>query len=133
MKHLFLKIISSTALSLSAFGAVLGAQPSSNSLIVYNGGIALVHEQRALSTQKSDGSIIYEGVANTIEIDSVNVKLDDSITLYSQQYRFDKLTQKKLLEAHIGKEVEVRVMKDSKNFQILKATLLSNDGNLCIV
>ena len=113
--------------------STLGSDIKNNSLIVYNDNIALVHEERALSINKNDKEIIYRGVANTIDTDSVNVKLPDSVTLYSQQYRFDKLSQKKLLEAHIGKEVVVRIPKDNKNFKKVKAKLLSDSGNYSIV
>ncbi len=104
-----------------------------NSLIVYNGNVGLVHENKNIKIKKSDATITYEGVASTIETDSVNVKLPDSVKLYSQQYRYDKLTLAKLLEAHIGKAIQVRVMKDAKNFKIIDATLLSNNTNSSLV
>ena len=104
-----------------------------NSLIVYNGNVGLVHENKNIKIKKSDTTITYEGVASTIETDSVNVKLPDSVTLYSQQYRYDKLTLAKLLDAHIGKAIQVRLLKDAKNFTIISATLLSNNGNSSLV
>ena len=106
---------------------------TNNSLIVYNGNVGLVHENKFIKIKKSDSTITYEDVASTIETDSVNVKLPDSVTLYSQQYRFDKLTLAKLLDAHIGKAVQVRILKDAKNFTIINATLLSNNGNSSLV
>ncbi|WP_321777530.1 hypothetical protein [Sulfurimonas sp.] len=81
----------------------------SSSLIVYNGGIGLVHEQRDLNLKKGDKQIIYKDVARTINTDSVNITLPTSVKLYSQQYRFDKLTLYKLLDAHIGKKVKVGI------------------------
>lgn len=113
--------------------AVLSEKIENNSLIVYNGNIGLVHEERDLKVKKDDVSITYEGVASTIETDSVNVKLSDSINIYSQQYRFDKLTQAKILNAHIGKKIQVKVLKDVKNFKIINATLLSNEGSRTLV
>ena len=122
-----------TIIPITIFATKLDIKPLSNSLIVYNDGIGLVHEKRALSLQKDDISIVYEGVASTIETDSVNVKLDDSVTLFSQQYRFDKLTQKKLLDAHISKLVDVRALNNANNINILDATLLSSNGGSSII
>jgi hypothetical protein len=111
-------------LSSSLLAATLSPKPTSSSLIVYNGGIGLVHEEKKLSIKKGDKQIVYKGVASTIETDSVNVALPKSVTLYSQQYRFDKLTMSKLLEAHIGKKVKVNKK---------KVILLSHSGASAIV
>ncbi len=119
MQKLSLTLTSLLFLSYSLFSATLSDKPSSSSLIVYNGGIALVHEERKLHLNKNDRQIIYRGVASTIQTDSVNVVLPNSVTLFSQQYRFDKLTMFKLLDAHIGKKVKV----DKKS-----VTLLSHNG-----
>ena len=129
MKILSLALLTATAL----FGATLNQNPTNNSLIIYNSNVGLVHEDKELSLKKNDREIIYEDVASTINTDSVNVNLPSGVSLFSQQYRFDKLTQKKLLDAHIGKSINVKIMKDAINFKTIKATLLSNDGNRCIV
>jgi len=127
MYKLYLGFISLLLFS-SANSAILN-----NSLIVYNGNVGLVHEAKNIHIKKSDSTITYEDVASTIETDSVNVKLPDSVKLYSQQYRFDKLTLTKLLDAHIGKPVQVRILKDAKNFKVIDASLLANNGNSSLV
>ncbi len=124
MQRLSLALTSLLVLSSTLFCATLSQKPTASSLIVYNGGVALVHEQRELNLNKNDKQIIYRGVASSIETDSVNVSFPSSLTLYSQQYRFDKLTMFKLLDAHIGKKVRV----DKKI-----VTLLSHDGKNAIV
>jgi len=124
MQKLFLTLTSLLFLFSSLFSASLSDKPTSSSLIVYNGGIGLVHEERELNLRRGDKQIIYRDVASTIETDSVNVALPESVTLFSQQYRFDKLTMSKLLDAHIGKRVQVA--KES-------LTLLSHDGKSAIV
>ena len=129
-KTLILYLLLTTNLLL---GSVLGNKTKESSLIVYNDNIALVHEERALSVNRGDREIIYKGVANTIDTDSVNIDLPDSVTLYSQQYRFDKLSQRKLLDTYIGKKVIVRVQKDTKNFKKIKAKLLSSGGTYSLV
>ena len=125
---IYFSFISTLLLVSSANSAIL-----KNSLIVYNGNVGLVHESKNISIKKSDTTITYEDVASTIETDSVNLKLPSSVKLYSQQYRFDKLTLTKLLKTHIGKPIQVRILKDAKNFKIIDATLLANNGNSSLV
>ncbi len=133
MKKISLGVLSSLLITTASFSATLSNKITNNSLIVYNGNIALVHEERALNVDKNDKEIIYRGVANTIDTDSVNVELPKSVSLYSQQYRFDKLSQQKLLNAHINKEVSVRILKNAKEFVKIKATLLSSNSAYSIV
>ena len=121
MKHLStLTLLSSSLL----FASTLSQEPISSSLIVYNNGIALVHEQRNLNLKKDDREIVYSPVANTIITDSVNISLPKEVTLYSQQYRYDQLNLHKLLDAHIGKKVKV---------DIDELTLLSHQANTAIL
>jgi hypothetical protein len=133
MKKISLAILSSLLVTTAGFSSTLGDKIKNNSLIVYNGNIALVHEERSLNVNKNDKEIVYRGVANTIDTDSVNVELPNSIKLYSQQYRFDKLSQQKLLNTHIGKEITAKILKDAKNFVKIKATLLSSNSSYSIV
>ena len=133
MKKLSIALISSILTTSILLGSSLSQNSTSSSLIIYNSNVGLVHENRELNVKKNDKEIIYGDVASTINTDSVNVDLPKGVSLFSQQYRFDKLTQKKLLDAHIDKRVDVKVMKDSKNFKIIPATLLSNDGKISII
>lgn len=128
MQKIYLGFISTLLLFTHANSAIID-----NSLIVYNGNVGLVHESKNIKIKKGDVTITYEDVASTIETDSVNVKLPASVKLYSQQYRFDKLTLTKLLNAHIDKPIQVRILKDAKNFEIIDATLLANNGNSSLV
>ncbi|MGB3961427.1 MAG: hypothetical protein WBK95_04275 [Sulfurimonas sp.] len=115
------------------WAATLSKRTAEDSLIVYNSNIGLVHEQRDLSIIQEEQSIVYEGVASSIDVDSINVALPQELELKSQQYRFDKLTQNKLLEAHIDKSIEVRLPRDGQSFKIISATLLSSEGAKSIV
>ena len=128
MHKIYLGFISTLLLFTHANSSLIN-----NSLIVYNGNVGLVHESKNITVKKSDVTITYEDVASTIETDSVNVKLPESVKLYSQQYRFDKLTLSKLLDAHIDKAIQVPILKDAKNFKIIDATLLTNNGNSSLV
>ncbi len=133
MKKLALSLLSTLLLTSGLYAVTLSSNSAENSLIIYNSNIALVHEDRKLHLSKDDTQIIYEDVAFSINTDSVNVTLPKGINLFSQQYRYDKLTQSKLLDAHIGKNISVKVMKNVKDFKTIKAQLLSNDGYSCIV
>ena len=102
-----------------------------SSLVVYNSNIALVHEERSLRLDKSENSIIYEDVAPSIITESINLKLPKGVKLYSQQYRYDKLTLAKLLHYNIGKKVKV----GEKTFTLLSANnkeaiLKNSKGNI---
>jgi len=133
MKILSFTVISAFMVSSSLFGVTLSPSSTNNSLIIYNSNIGLVHEQRELTLEKDETQIIYEDVASSINTDSVNVNLPSEISLQSQQYKFDKLTQRKLLDAHIGKMIDVRVEDNAKNYKTVQAELLSNDGMNSIV
>ena len=133
MKRLSLAILSTFFLISGACSATLTSEVQNNALVVYNNGIGLVHEQRLLDLKKTDTSLIYEGVANTIDTDSVNLKLPSSIELNSQQFRFDKLTLEKLLDAHINKNIEVKIKNDPNSFTTIPATLLSSNVNIALV
>jgi len=124
MKNITLSTFALLLTLSSTYASTLNEKPTTNSLVVYNSNIGLVHEERKLSLDTKDSFILYEDVASSIDTDSVNVKLPSGVTLYSQQYRYDKLTRAKLLEAFIGKEV--MVAKD-------KVTLLSSSGISCII
>ncbi|RUM61461.1 MAG: hypothetical protein DSZ03_08385 [Sulfurimonas sp.] len=133
MKTVSLSLISSFLLATTTFGATLSKDLLESSLVVYHGAVALVHEKRHLHVNSEDQQIVYEGVANTIETDSVNVLLPSGITLNSQQFRYDKLTRSKLLEAHIGKEVQAKILQHPDTYETLKVTLLSHEGDTCMV
>ena len=133
MKNFAYAFLSTLLLASNLYGVTLSPNTLNNSLIIYNSNVGLVHEERKLVLQKHEKQIIYEDVASSINTDSVNVNFPKEMTLYSQQYRFDKLTQNKLLNAHIGKSIHVKVMKDALDFKIIQATLLSNGGASCVV
>lgn len=103
-----------------------------NSLVVYNANMGLVHEKRSLSLDKGKQAVLYPNVASTVVTDSVNVSLPEGVNLFSQKYKYDKITLKKLLQAHIDKEVEVRVWKSKDEFVIEKGILLSSDSRVLI-
>jgi len=129
MKHLSILVLLSSSL---LFASTLSQEPTSSSLIVYNNGVALVHEQRDLNLQKDDKEIVYSPVANTIITDSVNISLPKEVTLYSQQYRYDQLNLHKLLDAHIGKKVKVAIDEFTLLSHQAKTAILKDKKNQII-
>jgi len=109
------------------YALTLDSKNIDNSLIVYNSNLGLVHETRQVTLHENETQIVYKDVASSINTESVNISLPEEITLYSQQFRFDKLTRDKLLQAHIGKDIQAKVLKNSKEFEIISGTLLSSD------
>jgi len=123
MKKTTLTFMATLILSSTLFSATLSSEIKNSSLVVYGSNIGLVHEERELSLKSSDTSILYEGVASSINTDSINVTLNPLVSLKSQQFRFDSLTLHKLLDAHIGKKIEVRLLRNKNEFKIIFATL----------
>ena len=111
-------------LASSTYALTLSQTPESNSLVVYNSNVALVHESKQLSITPDETRIIYPDVASSIITNSVGITLPKSVTLYSQQYRYDKLTKTKLLDAYIGKPI---------GYKTTTPTLLAHQGNEAIV
>ncbi len=129
-KRLFLL---SLAASMSLIGGTISSTPIDSSLVVYNGNIGLVHEEKKITLQQGAQALIYEDVARTVQTDSVNVIFPLDVKLYSQQYRFDKITTAKLLDAHIGKAVKVKTAKNRDEFIVQDATLIAAEGHNCVV
>lgn len=109
----------------------IASQPSSSSLIVYNGNIGLVHEKRGLSLDSGRQSLVYPDVASSVQTDSVTVTFPNGVTLFSQQYRFDKITAQKLAQAHLGKEVKFYI-KSGSELIYKSGSLLAADAQAVI-
>ncbi len=103
---------SSSLFVLSAFtssllsAGTIAANPADSSLVVYNGNLGLVHENRKIELDKGKQALVYEDVASSVITESVNVTFPKGVTLYSQQYRFDQINAQKLAQAHLGKNVK---------------------------
>jgi len=111
--------------------ATVLSAPTTAQLIVYNGNVGLVHEQRELTLDQGVQEIIYEDVAATLDTDSVSVTLPKGVTLYSQQYRFDQLNSHKLALAHLGKEVQFYIHSGSD--LIYKKGVLLSASNEAVI
>jgi hypothetical protein len=134
-KAMFKKVCLSvgTLLLYSALhAATLSPTLKANTLVVYNSNMGLVHEERSVALNKGKQTLHYPDVASTVETDSVNVVFPSGVKLYSQKYKYDKITPQKLLLAHIDKEVEVKVYDSKEKFELKRATLLSAEGRVLL-
>lgn len=113
--------------------ATLSKDSDKLSLLIYNSNIALVQEQKELVLLKEENSILYENVAKSIVDESVRLELPPDIQIISQQFLFDKLTQERLLEAHLEKKVAVRRLKNAYEHEVISATLLAYNNTEAIV
>jgi len=116
----------------SVYANTLSSSLEENTLVVYNQNMGLVHEKRALSLDKGRQFLIYPNVASTVVTDSVNVSFPSKVTLFSQKYKYDKITLSKLLDAHIDKKVEVKIWTSRDTFVYKKGTLLSNGSQVLL-
>ena len=121
-----------TLLCSALHATTLSPTLKANTLVVYNSNMGLVHEERSVTLQKGKQTLHYPDVASTVETDSVNVVFPSGVKLFSQKYKYDKITLQKLLLAHIDKEVEVRVYHSKEDFKLKKATLLSAEGRVLL-
>ena len=122
----------SLLLTSSLYSSNLSSEIEENTLIVYNANMGLVHEKRKVSLDKGKQSIVYANVASTVVTDSVNVSFPKGVKLYSQKYKYDKISLSKLLQAHINKEVDVRIWKSKEDFTFKKAILLSSENRVLL-
>ena len=120
-------LFTSTLLS----AGTISSKPMHPSLVVYNGNLGLVHENREMQLDRGAQALVYKDVASSVITDSVNVTFPKGVTLYSQQYRFDKINAQKLAHAHLGKSVKFYI-KTGSDLMYKSGTLLSASSQAVI-
>jgi hypothetical protein len=130
MNYSPLIVISLFTSTLLTAGAI-SSKPIDPSLVVYNGNLGLVHENREMQLDKGTQALVYKDVASSVVTDSVNVTFPKGVTLYSQQYRFDKINAQKLALAHLGKSVKFYI-KTGSDLMYKSGTLLSASSQAVI-
>lgn len=102
-------------------------------LTVYNSGLSLVREERTLSLGKGLERVQVPDVPATIEPTSLHfASLTDrqSVTVLEQNYQYDLISQSKLLEKYLGKQVEfLRRESDGGKEYSVAGRLLAAGGN----
>ena len=101
-------------------------------LTVYNAGFALVREQRRLALGAGRVSLAYEDVSAQIQPQTVHLRsLDapDALVVLEQNYRYDVLTPRTLLDEYVGQRLRVGRFDEKRGAdEILDAELLAVDN-----
>ncbi|MBW2038115.1 MAG: DUF4139 domain-containing protein [Deltaproteobacteria bacterium] len=99
---------------------------------IYNVNLGLVKDQRKISITRGAGELRFMGVASKIIPTSVSIRslIDPkSLQVLEQNYEYDLLNPKKLLDKYVGKEVKLYYRNPyTEREEIVRATLLSNNG-----
>lgn len=96
-------------------------------------GYAVVKEERAFEFDNGIGELTFTGVAALLDPTTVHFEsLDDKATkVLEQDYRFDLVSQQKLLERYIDQQITVRQTQGDSVIPF-KGTLLSASGGIIL-
>ena len=119
--------------TLAAVLSVLIAAPASAlEVTVYNQNLGLVKETRPFSLKNGVNAVSVVDVAAQIDPTSVHFKsltAPDAVSVLEQDFRYDLISQEKILQRYLGKEIELqRYGRDGDRKEIIKGTLLSSAG-----
>ena len=134
-------VVAAMSLSLLTIGSMASAQSPATkkisradgrkevSITVYNQAFGLVREVREVDVSQGQVALEFRDVAATLQPETVHIKsLTDpkSLTVLEQNYRYDVLTPRKLLEKHVGKKVKVyRFNETSGKDELFNVEILS--------
>lgn len=130
----FLCMAAVLAIGAAAHPAALDAsldQQTDVAVTVYNGGVALVRDVRALRLPEGELSLHFKDVAEQIRPETVSLRSlarEGSMIILEQNYEYDLISPEKLLEKYVGRRVEVRDFDRESDLGLVDATLLSVHG-----
>lgn len=114
----------------------LAVPASALEVTVYNSNLALIKEVRPFTLRSGVNSVSVVDVAAQIDPTSVHFKsltAPDAVSVLEQDFRYDLISQEKLLQRYLGKEVELqRYGLSGEKTERLKGTLLANAGGRVI-
>ena len=110
-------------------GEDLSSSPSERrdvSLTVYNNDLSLVREKRSVPVRRGAYRLRYEGVTAGIDATSVHLEArGGGLQIVEQNYEYDLISQAKLMQKYVGREIGYR----TKDGALGRARLLAaNDG-----
>lgn len=119
--------------TLNMLVALLVAVPASAlEVTVYNSNLGLIKETRPFTLKTGVNSVQVVDVAAQIDPTSVHFKsltAPDAVTVLEQDFRYDLISQEKILQRYLGREIELqRYGRDGDKKEIIKGTLLSAAG-----
>jgi len=108
-------------------------QRRSLSLVVYNNDLALVRERRQVKRSAGRFVLHFTDVAKKIIPSSVVVESSAGLKILEQQYNYDILSKRKLLESYLGRQVTLeRLDKRTNTTERVSGVLLSLNGGTII-
>lgn len=104
---------------------------------VYNSNLGLVKDVRPFDLKTGVSEMKVEDVAALIDPTSVHFRsltAPDAVSVLEQDFRYDLVSQDKLLERYLGREIELvrPVGRDGVKQETIKGVLLSNAGGLVL-
>lgn len=132
MSGLLLLILSSpSSWAQTVFTSTLEDQQSV-SVTVYNNGQGLVREQRKIQLPSGTGELRFMDVASAINPVTVSVKSllsSDSFFISEQNYEYDLISDSKLLDKYVGKQLKIEQWNEYQDRkELTEATLIANNG-----
>lgn len=110
----------------------LALPASALEVTVYNSNLGLVKETRPFTLKNGVNSVQVVDVAAQIDPTSVHFKsltAPDAVTVLEQDFRYDLISQEKILQRYLGREIELqRYGRDGDKKELIKGTLLSSAG-----
>ncbi len=109
---------------------IISAERTLVDLTVYNQNLSLIREERTIKIPSGLNRMIIPDIPATIDGTSLHFSSltePTSVRILEQNYQYDLVSQAKLLEKYIGKEVEfVRLNEETKKEYIVKGKLISS-------
>jgi hypothetical protein len=102
------------------------AEQTSVAITIYNVNLGLVKDVRRLSLPTGVHSLRFEGVAASIDPTSVHIRSIDApkkLHVLEQNFEYDLISPKKLMEKYLGKKVEL-VYRTDKKEEVSEGVLL---------
>ena len=100
-------------------------------LTIYNANLSLVREERTFTLARGNSSIVVPDIPSTIDATSVHfVSATDpaAVRVLEQNYQYDLVSQAKLMEKYLGKQIEfVRLDESVFQAELLRHFLCGKD------
>jgi hypothetical protein len=127
---LFLLIIYNQIVTSQIVQTTTAGERTSVDLTVYNQNLSLIREERTIKIPVGINRVIIPDIPATIDGTSLHFSSltePTSVRILEQNYQYDLVSQAKLMEKYIGKEVEfVRLNEETKKEYTVKGTLISS-------
>ena len=126
---LFISLCSADAQTTKKAGT---AERTAVDLTIYNQNLSLIREERTVTLPEGTSIVIVPDIPQTIDGTSVHfssITDPEAVKVLEQSYQYDLVSQSKLLQKYIGKEVEfIRLDEETKKEFTVTGTILSVDG-----